>query len=75
MRGVKSVAFARRGVLNVTSVGSVSPSAGSKEEIKLVDFGVWRGKGPGVLHSLGGGPGKCLCDTMIWGKRANERYS
>jgi len=48
VRGVKSWLLLG-GSSQCTSVGSVPPSAGSKEEIKFVEFGVWRGKG-GVLH-------------------------
>ncbi len=47
MRGVKSWLLLG-GSSQCTSAGSVSPSAGSKEEIKFVEFGVWRGKGGGV---------------------------
>jgi len=66
VRGVKSWLLLG-GSSQCTSVGSVSPSAGSKEEIKLV-FG---GARAGGVTFLGEGM-QCLCDTMIWG---SERTS
>jgi len=53
VRGVKSWLLLG-GSSQCTSVGSVSPSAGSKEEIKFVEFGVWRGKGGGCYIFRGG---------------------